>query len=122
MIPAGLASELGLKPTGRTVACDLADGSRVMAKVTIIPSITVGQLTIKNVVCAVLPKEKGEVSPLLGQSFLRHFDYKYAQGSGRLVLTKVEPDAPASRSGPPAPGRASKPPGKSQSSRKRGSP
>jgi predicted aspartyl protease len=104
MIPAGLASGLGLKPTGRTVSCAVADGSKVLARIMIIPTIRVGKLTIKNVVCAVLPEAKGDVPPLLGQSFLRHFDYKYAQGSGRLVLTKVEPDQPASRSGPPAAG------------------
>ena len=43
----------------------------------------------------VMPKEKGDVAPLLGQSFLQRFDFKYTQGSGRLVLTKVEPDEPA---------------------------
>jgi hypothetical protein len=128
IIPARLASDLDLKPTSRTVPCAVADGSKVMAKVMIMPSITVGKLTIKNVVCAVMPKEKGNVPPLLGQSFLRHFDYKYIQGSGRLVLTKVEPDEPAFRSGSPAPGdrtepdRASMPPGKRKGPRRRGSP
>ena len=43
----------------------------------------------------VMPKEKGDVAPLLGQSVLQRFDFKYTQGSGRLVLTKVEPDEPA---------------------------
>jgi hypothetical protein len=126
MIPAGLASELGLKPTGRTVSCQVADGSRVTAKIMVIPSIRVGKLTIKNVVCAVLPT--GDVPPLLGQIFLRHFDYKYAQGSGRLVLTKVEQDQPAFRSGPPGAGtrgQSDRPPPprtKGRGSRRRGEP
>ncbi len=128
MIPARLASELGLKPTGRSVSCEVADGSKVMAKIMIIPSVRVGKLTIKNVVCAVMPKEKGDVPPLLGQSFLRHFDYKYAQGSGRLFLTKVEMDQPAVGPGPPSAGshgEPKRPPsrrGKGKGSPRRGDP
>jgi hypothetical protein len=49
--------------------------------------------------CVVMPSDKGNVAPLLGQSFLQRFDFKYTQGSGRLVLTKVEPDEPAATPG-----------------------
>jgi clan AA aspartic protease (TIGR02281 family) len=94
-ISAALALQLGLKPTGRMVPCVVADGSRVMAKEMIIRTVEVGRLTVKNVACVVMPKEKGDVPPLLGQSFLERFDYKYTQGAGRLVLTRVEPDEPA---------------------------
>jgi clan AA aspartic protease (TIGR02281 family) len=127
MIPASLAKELRLEPTGRTVPCELAGGSRFMAKVVIIPSISIGKLTVKNVMCAVLPEESGSESPLLGHSFLRHFAYRFTDGSRRLVLTKVEPDEPPFRSGPGArskvvgSGRAPTPLGKNQGSRKRGS-
>jgi clan AA aspartic protease (TIGR02281 family) len=127
IIPARLASKLGLKPTGSTVPCEVADGSKVLARGMIIPTITVGRLTLKNVVCAVIPHEKGDVPPLLGQSFLRHFDYKYAPGSGRLVLTKVEPHQPAIGPGPTSPGsrgksgRSSPLPGRGNGSRRRGS-
>jgi clan AA aspartic protease (TIGR02281 family) len=91
-ISASLASRLALKPTGRMVSCEVADGTKVMAKEMVIRSVGVGRLTVKNVTCVVMPKEKGEVAPLLGQSFLRHFDYKYTQGAGHLALTKIEPD------------------------------
>jgi predicted aspartyl protease len=127
MIPANLAKELRLEPTGRTVSCELASGSKVMAKVMIIPAISVGKLIVKNVVCAVIPEETGNESPILGHSFLRHFAYRYSERSRRLVLTKVEPDEPAFRPGPRAhskgvdSGRAPTPVGKVQRSRKRGS-
>jgi clan AA aspartic protease (TIGR02281 family) len=93
-LSAELASRLGLKPTGRTVPCVVADGSKVMAKEMIIRTVSVDRLSVKNVTCVVMPKDKGDVAPLLGQSFLERFDFKYTQGSGRLVLTKVEPDEP----------------------------
>jgi clan AA aspartic protease (TIGR02281 family) len=98
-LSAEIASRFGLKPTGRTVECVVADGTKVTAKEMIIRTMKVGRLTVKDVTCVVMPKEKGDVAPLLGQSFLQRFDFKYTQGSGRLVLTKVEPDEPAT---PPA--------------------
>jgi clan AA aspartic protease (TIGR02281 family) len=128
MISTKLASDLGLKPTGRTITCEVADGAKVTARLMIIPTITVGRLTIKDVVCAVMPRERGDVPPLLGQTFLRHFDYKYTQGSGRLVLTKVEADRPSVGPVPPEagsrgePDRPSSPAGKRKGSRRRGSP
>ena len=36
---------------------------------------------------------------------LEHFDFKYAQGSGRLVLSKVEPDEPVT---PPGRGKGTR--------------
>jgi clan AA aspartic protease (TIGR02281 family) len=94
-----LATRFGLKSTGRTVECVVADGSKVTAKEMIIRTISVGRLTVKDVTCVVMPKNKADVAPLLGQSFLQRFDFKYTQGSGRLILTKVEPDEPAATPG-----------------------
>jgi clan AA aspartic protease (TIGR02281 family) len=94
-LSAAVAADLRLKPTGRTVPLVVADGTKVTAKEMIIRSVTVGRLTVRDVTCVVMPKDKGDVSPLLGQSFLQRFDFKYTQGAGRLVLTKVEPDEPA---------------------------
>ncbi len=107
-ISAKLAAELKLKPTGRTVQCTVADGSKVMAKEMIIPSVGVGRLIVKNVTCVAMPDEKGDVALLLGQSFLHHFDYKYTQGTGRLALTKVEPDGPAAKSSTKSSGKRKK--------------
>ena len=93
-LSAELASRMNLKSTDRTMDLVVADGTKVTAKVMIIRTVTVGRLTVKDVTCAVMPKDKGDVTPLLGQSILQRFDYKYTQGSGRLVLNKVEPNEP----------------------------
>jgi clan AA aspartic protease (TIGR02281 family) len=98
-LSAELASRMNLKPTDRTMELVVADGTKVTAKVMIIRTVTVGRLTVKDVTCVVMPKDKGDVAPLLGQSFLQRFDYKYTQGSGRLVLNKVEPDEPPATPG-----------------------
>jgi len=98
-LSAALATRLGLKPTGRTVSLVVADGSKVTAKEMIIRTVGLGRLHVKDVTCVVMPKEKGDVAPLLGQSILGRFDFKYTQGSGRLVLTKVEPDEPVKSPG-----------------------
>jgi hypothetical protein len=55
-----------------------------------------------------MPRENGEVAPLFGQSILSRFDFKYTQGSGRLLLTKVEPDDEPAQ----PPEKPSKPPSK----------
>jgi clan AA aspartic protease (TIGR02281 family) len=98
-IPAGLAAQLGLKYTGSSVPLRVAGGSEVQAKVAVISSVKAGRLLIRNVECAVIPEGNGESPPLLGQSFLRNFDYKYTQKTARLVLTKVEPDLPVAPRG-----------------------
>lgn len=98
-LPAALAARLNLKPTGRTIKVVVADGSEIMAKEMIIRTVSVGRLTVKDVTCVVMPKEKGDIDPLLGQSFLQRFDIKLTQGAGRVVFTNVEPDDP---SAPPA--------------------
>jgi clan AA aspartic protease (TIGR02281 family) len=96
-LPAELAAELGLKPTGRSVECVVADGTKVTAKEMTIRTVSVGRLTVKDVTCVVMPRDRGDVAPLLGQSFLQRFDYKYTQGSGRLILNKVEPNEPVTK-------------------------
>ena len=53
----------------------------------------VGKFTVKNVVCAIMPAEKGNVDPLLGESFQRHFTFKYSPQAGRLTLTQVDEGA-----------------------------
>jgi predicted aspartyl protease len=98
MLPERLAGDLDLKPTGRTAPCAVANGKQIIGKIMIIPSLTVGQLTVRNVVCVVIPSRKENTPPLLGQTFLRHFDYKYTQQTHRLELTKVEPDEPIKQS------------------------
>ena len=104
-LSAELASRMNLRSTGQTMECVVADGSKVTAKVMVIRTVTIGRLTVKDVTCAVMPKGKGDVAPLLGQSFLQRFDYKYTQGSGRLILNKVEPNEPTTPKKPNSPKR-----------------
>jgi clan AA aspartic protease (TIGR02281 family) len=99
-IPARLAAEIGLTPSSSDpeVRCQTADGTIVVARQKTIPSMRVGRFTVNNVLCAVMPAGKGDVEPLLGQSFHRHFSYRITPGSGRLIMTKVEtPEQPAVR-------------------------
>ncbi len=104
-IPASLAAEMGLKPSPSdpVVHCETADGTVVEARQKTIPSMRVGRFTINNVLCAVMPADRGNVAPLLGQSFHRHFTYKFTPESGHLVLSRVEaPDQPQPRTARPS--------------------
>jgi aspartyl protease family protein len=107
-IPAGLADELGLKPSPSdpVVRCETADGTVVEAKRMTVPTMRVGRFVVNDVDCAVMPTGKGEVAPLLGQSFHRHFTYKFTPESGHLVMSRVEGLEPAPQPARPARGTA----------------
>jgi aspartyl protease family protein len=105
-IPAQLADEIGLKPSPSdpVVRCETADGTVVEARRMTIPSLRVGRFTINEVDCAVMPPGKGNIAPLLGQSFHRHFTYKFTSESGHLVLSRVEGLEPPAQAERPARG------------------
>lgn len=107
-IPTGLADELGLKPSPSdpVVRCETADGTVVEAKRMTVASLRVGRFIVNDVDCAVMPAGKGEVAPLLGQSFHRHFTYKFTPESGHLVMSRVEGLEPAPQPARPARGTA----------------
>ena len=92
VLPAELATEIGLKPgpNDKVVKATVADGSEVSAKMMTIPSVRVGKFTIKDVECVVMPAEKKNVPPLLGQSFHKFFTYRFTSETGKLVLSQVE--------------------------------
>jgi aspartyl protease family protein len=92
LLSARLAAEIGLQPSPSDpeVRCTTADGTVVIARQKTIPSMRVGRFVVNDVDCAVLPPEKGNVEPLLGQSFHRHFTYKMTSGSGHLVISTVD--------------------------------
>ena len=101
-IPTSLAEEIGLKPSPSDpiVRCETADGTVVEARRMTIPSMRVGRFVVNDVDCAVMPGGKGNIAPLLGQSFHRHFTYRFTSETGHLVMSRVEglePTAPASR-------------------------
>ena len=111
MIPAKLAAEIGLKPTPSDpeVHCTTADGTVVIARQKTIPSMRVGRFVVNDVVCAVMPAEKGNVEPLLGQTFHRHFTYKMTPGSGHLVISTVDTlEPPQAKTGGRIPKNAAK--------------
>jgi clan AA aspartic protease (TIGR02281 family) len=91
-ISSSLAKKIGLKshPTDEKIQLKIADGTVVEGKKMIIPSVRVGKFAIQNVECAVMPETRGEIDPLLGQSFLKHFKVDFTPESGKLNLKRVE--------------------------------
>lgn len=97
VLPAEFAAQIGANPAADAppVKVQVADGSEVTARKVVIPSIRVGKFTVKDVEALVMPADKANVPPLLGQTFLRHFTYKFTPDANALVLTKVEtPETP----------------------------
>ncbi len=92
VLPAKTATAAGLTPSADdpTIQCQLADGSVVEAKLIRAASVRVGKFTIENVDCAIMPPHLVEASPLLGQSFFKHFSYKIDTERSKLVMSKVE--------------------------------
>jgi aspartyl protease family protein len=107
-IPARLADEIGLKPSPSdpVVRCETADGTVVEARRMTVPSLRVGRFVVNEVDCAVMPAGKGDIAPLLGQSFHRHFTYKFTPESGHLVMSLVEGLEPPAQASRPARGTA----------------
>ncbi len=73
--------------TGRTALVSDAAGRTSTCKEIIIAEMTVCGLRAKNVRCLVGEPTEGEIPALLGQNFLRMFDYHYSQSKGTLTLT-----------------------------------
>ena len=96
-ISAELARRIGLTPqaTDRPIQLHVADGSVIEARQMTIPSVRVGKFTLNNVACAVMPADKRDVPPLLGQTFINQFTHKIE--AGRLILSKVETEPPAAK-------------------------
>ena len=100
VLPYDLAVEIGLKPGANApvVRARVADGSVVEARQVTIPSIRVGKFTVKDVSCTVMPADKANVPPLLGQTFQKHFTFKFSAEAGKLTLSRVEaPEAGPAR-------------------------
>ncbi len=97
VLPAEMAAEIGLKPSpnDKPIKAIVADGTEVNARMTTIPTMRVGKFTVKDVDCIVMPAEKKNVPPLLGQTFHKHFTYKFTPETGKLMLSRVETEEPA---------------------------
>ncbi|MGO9597813.1 MAG: retroviral-like aspartic protease family protein [Isosphaeraceae bacterium] len=87
-----LAKKIGLKvrPGDQTIELKTADGTTIKAKQMTIPSVRVSKFTVANVECAVMPEEKGDIDPLLGQSFFKHFKVEYSPEGRTLRLKRLE--------------------------------
>lgn len=91
-LSADSANKLGLRPDARdpTVKVSTADGKVTDVKVMTLDSIKVGQFTVQNVKCYVLP-QKVAGSNLLGGTFLRNFICRMDLSALELHLTQVGP-------------------------------
>jgi clan AA aspartic protease (TIGR02281 family) len=91
-IPAKLAARIGVKaaPGDATVRLKTADGTVVEAKQVTIPSVRLGKFSVPNVEAAVMPADKVDVDPLLGQSFFKHFKVEFSAEAGTLSLKSVQ--------------------------------
>ena len=108
-----LAKKIGLKPRpgDQTIELKTADGTTIKAKQMTIPSVRVSKFTIANVECAVMPEAKGDIDPLLGQSFFKHFKVEYSPEGRTLRLKRLETtesDGTAAAAAPDDSGSASK--------------
>jgi clan AA aspartic protease (TIGR02281 family) len=112
-----VARRIGLTPqaTDRPIELHVADGSVVQARQMTIPSVRVGKFTLNNVVCAVMPADKKDAPLLLGQSFINQFTHR-VEGE-RLIMTKVESEAPAAKTAPSKKNAKSKRPTKAATGR-----
>jgi clan AA aspartic protease (TIGR02281 family) len=99
-ISTNLANRIGLKPKASDPSVQLktADGTVVAAKRLVIPSVRVGKFAVPNVECAVMPPEKGDVDPLLGQTFFRYFKVEFNAEAGKLSLKKLATDGDEAKS------------------------
>ena len=92
VLPASFAAKVGLVPgpDDPVVRCQVADGSIIEARRMTVPSMRVGQFTVKDVSCTVMPANKKDVPPLLGQSFQKNFLLRFSPDSGKLGLSRIE--------------------------------
>lgn len=90
-VTSALAQQLGLEPKDAdpVIQLRLADGKIVDARLMKLASVRVGQFTIEQVECAVLPSTLVAAEDLLGGSFLKHFVYKLDPEAGELHLNQV---------------------------------
>jgi len=90
-----IADKLGLNFTTKesaTILVSLADGSKVKAYPTILESVKVGDVEVKNVRTAVLQNSQAtEEDGLLGMSFLEKFVIRIDAKSNKLILEEFSP-------------------------------
>ncbi|MDB5174189.1 MAG: hypothetical protein JWN51_2962 [Phycisphaerales bacterium] len=90
-LTADLAKQLKMNPTDKdqTISFKMADGKVVEAKLMVLKSVRVGQFTVEDVECAVLPPSLVAAEPLLGGTFLNNFIFKVDPKAGELHLAVI---------------------------------
>jgi aspartyl protease family protein len=104
-LPHKMAVDIGLEPKGsdEKITLVLADGRPVEATKVTIGTLRVGRFTVENVEAAVLPANLLNASPILGMSFLRHFNFEIDPENGKLKMHRIEtPTRGAAPPNPPA--------------------
>ena len=93
-IPARLAAELDIKigPNARSLIMEIADGSKIPAKLVMLDSVRLGKFTATNVECAVLGREAVNAPNLLGMSYLGNFKFELDASKGELKMIAIETD------------------------------
>jgi clan AA aspartic protease (TIGR02281 family) len=90
-IGAAAAERAGLKPSNDDPEVDItiANGAKTKGRIMTLKSVRVGQFTVENVKCIVLPKSQKDAPNLLGGTFLRNFVYRMDLATGELHLTQM---------------------------------
>src|SRR5207244_4393998 len=87
-LPWKAAIEAGLDPDrGQQTILESANGSETVARKLTVAKIRVGKFTLRDVECVVMPAENGDVTPLLGQTFLSKFNYRIDAGESVLLIS-----------------------------------
>jgi aspartyl protease family protein len=102
-LTADLAKQLNMIPTEKdqTIQFKMADGKEVDAKLMSLKSVRVGQFTVTDVECAVLPATLVAAEPLLGGTFLNNFVFKLDPTARKLHLAVVAGNSRVSTAGGP---------------------
>lgn len=91
-LPADLAQQAGVNvaPDAAKVKVTIADGTSFEAAHGYLATVRVGQFTVEQVECIVLPAEFKAAPALLGTSFLRSFIFRVNPDSRSLSLSRIE--------------------------------
>jgi aspartyl protease family protein len=90
-LTADLAKQLNMVPGDKDpeIHFKMADGKVVEARQMVLKSVRVGQFTVADVDCAVLPATLVAAEPLLGGTFLNNFIFKIDASAGEMHLSVI---------------------------------
>lgn len=91
VLPAETAQSLGIRVAADAtpIRMVLANGDVLPAREAILPSLRVGGFVAKNIAAAVLEDAGSNVQPLLGMSFLEHFNFELDAPAKQLKLLRL---------------------------------